>query len=183
MNRALLMLLALEVALCGIVRAQDSNGTIVGRITDQSGAAIPGASVTVTNKETGLKRVLAVSEAGEFSAAALLPGIYEVTADANGFKRLAREATVESGNTTSVNLGMEIGSVSEQLTVQAALPQMSYDSHEISGVVTPFQIETVPLNGRSYLELAKLEPGAQQPTRASNNRTLVPLLGAPAGQS
>ena len=177
------MLLALEVALCGIVRAQDSNGTIVGRITDQSGAAIPGASVTVTNKETGLKRVLAVSEAGEFSAAALLPGIYEVTADANGFKRLAREATVEAGNTTSVNLGMEIGSASEQLTVQAALPQMSYDSHEISGVVTPFQIETVPLNGRSYLELAKLEPGAQQPTRASNNRTLVPLLGAPAGQS
>jgi hypothetical protein len=60
---------------------------------------------------------------------------------------------------------------------------MSYESPEISGIVTPSQIESVPLNGRSYLELAKLEPGAQQPTRASNNRTLVPLLGAPAGQN
>jgi Carboxypeptidase regulatory-like domain len=183
LNRALLMLLALEFALCGIVRAQVPNGSIAGVVTDPSGAAIPGASVIVTNKETGLRRALAVSEAGEFSAPALLPGVYEVTADAKGFKHLAREAIVEAGITTSVNLAMEVGSASEQLTVQAALPQISYESHEISGVVTPSQIETVPLNGRDYLELAKLEPGAQQPTRASNNRTLVPLLGAPAGQN
>ena len=106
-----------------------------------------------------------------------------MTADAKGFKHLAREAIVEAGITTSVNLAMEVGPASEQLTVQAAVPQMSYESHEISGIVTPSQIETVPLNGRDYLELAKLEPGAQQPTSASNNRTLVPLLGAPAGQN
>lgn len=60
---------------------------------------------------------------------------------------------------------------------------MRYDAHEVSGVVTRHQIEGLPLNGRSYLELEKLEPGAQQPTPTSNNRTLVPLLGAPAGQS
>ena len=183
MNRALLILLALECALCGIVRAQVPNGSITGLVTDPSGAAIPGASVIVTNKETGLRRALAVSEAGEFSAAALLPGVYEVTADAKGFKHLAREAIVEAGVTTSVDLAMEVGPASEQLTVQAAVPQMSYESHEISGIVTPSQIETVPLNGRDYLELAELEPGAQQPTSASNNRTLVPLLGAPAGQN
>ncbi len=183
MNRALLILLALECALCGIVRAQVPNGSITGLVTDPSGAAIPGASVIVTNKETGLRRALAVSEAGEFSAAALLPGVYEVTADAKGFKHLAREAIVEAGVTTSVDLAMKVGPASEQLTVQAAVPQMSYESHEISGIVTPSQIETVPLNGRDYLELAKLEPGAQQPTSASNNRTLVPLLGAPAGQN
>jgi Carboxypeptidase regulatory-like domain len=183
LNRALLMLLALEFALCGIVRAQVPDGSIAGVVTDPSGAAIPGASVIVTNKETGLRRALAVSEAGEFSAPALLPGVSEVTADAKGFKHLAREAIVEAGITTSVNLAMEVGSASEQLTVQAALPQISYESHEISGVVTPSQIETVPLNGRDYLELAKLEPGAQQPTKASNNRTLLPLLGAPAGQN
>ena len=106
-----------------------------------------------------------------------------MTADAKGFKHLAREAIVEAGITTSVDLAMEVGPASEQLTVQAAVPQMSYESHEISGIVTPSQIETVPLNGRDYLELAKLEPGAQQLTSASNNRTLVPLLGAPAGQN
>jgi len=183
LNRTLLILLALEFALCGIVRAQVPSGSIAGVVTDPSGAAIPSARVIVTNKETGLRRALTVSEAGEFGAPALLPGIYEVTADAKGFRHLAREAVVESGTITSVNLAMEVGPASEQLTVQAAVPQMSYESHEIGGVVTPSQIETVPLNGRDYLELAKLEPGAQQPTRASNNRTLVPLLGAPAGQN
>jgi Carboxypeptidase regulatory-like domain len=183
LNRAGLIVLALEFALCGIVRAQVPSGGITGLVTDPSGAAVPGASVVVSNKETGLSRALAVSQAGEFSAPALLPGIYEVTADARGFKHFSREAIVEAGTTTSVSLAMELGPASEHLTVQAAVPQMSYESHEISSIVTPSQIETVPLNGRDYLELAKLEPGAQQPTRASNNRTLVPLLGAPAGQS
>ncbi len=177
------MLLVLEFVICGIVCAQVPTGTIIGLVTDPTGAAIPEASVVVTNTETGLKRALLASDAGDFSVSALLPGIYEVTADAKGFKGLAREATVEAGSTTSVNLAMEVGPASQQLTVQAAVPQISYESPEISGIVTPPQIKSLPLNGRSYLELAKLEPGAQQPTRASNNRTLVPLLGAPAGQS
>jgi len=183
LNRALPILLALTFALCGMVCAQLPNGTIAGRITDQSGAAIPGATVTVTNKKTGVKRDLVVSEAADFSASALLPGTYEVTADAKGFKHLAQEIIVETGSITSITITMEVGPASEQLTVQAAVPQISYESHEISGIVTPSQVEAVPLNGRNYLELAKLEPGAQQPTRASNNRTLVPLLGAPAGQN
>jgi len=183
MKRALPMLLAFELTISGMVCAQVPTGTITGLITDPTGAGISGASVVVTSEETGLKRLLVTSDAGEYSASALLPGIYEVTTDAKGFKHLAREATVEAGSTTSVNLVMQIGPASEQLIVQAAVPQMSYESPEISGIVTPSQIESVPLNGRSYLELAKLEPGAQQPTRASNNRTLVPLLGAPAGQN
>jgi len=183
MHRALLVLVALELMICGLVCAQVPTGTIAGLITDLSGAAIPGASVVVTNRETGLKRELVASNAGDFSASALLPGIYEVTADAKGFKRVAQEATVEAGSTTSVNLVMQVGPASQQLTVQAAIPQISYESPEISGTVTPSEVEAIPLNGRSYLELAKLDPGAQQPTRASNNRTLVPLLGAPAGQN
>jgi Carboxypeptidase regulatory-like domain len=183
LKRALPILLVLEFAFRGIACAQVPTGTITGLIADPTGAAIPDASVVVTNKETGLKRALLASDAGDFSVSALLPGIYEVTADANGFKRLRREATVEAGSTTSVNLAMEVGPASEQLTVQSAVPQISYESTEISGIVTPPQIKSLPLNGRSYLELAKLEPGAQQPTRASNNRTLVPLLGAPAGQN
>jgi hypothetical protein len=177
------MLLVLGSAISGIVRAQLPTGTITGLITDPTGAAIPGASIVVTSKETGVKRALVASDAGDFTAAALLPGIYEMTADVKGFKHLAREAIVEAGSTTSVNLTMKAGLASETVIVDAAVPQISYESHEVKGTVTSSQIESVPLNGRSYLELAKLEPGAQQPTRASNNRTLVPLLGAPAGQN
>jgi len=111
--------------ICGIVCAQVPTGTIIGLVTDPTGAAIPEASVVVTNTETGLKRALLASDAGDFSVSALLPGIYEVTADAKGFKGLAREATVEAGSTTSVNLAMEVGPASQQLTVQAAVPQIS----------------------------------------------------------
>ena len=104
-------------------------------------------------------------------------------AEAPGFQRLVREALVETGSTTTVNLAMQLGPTTETVTIDAASPQMRYDAHEVGGVVTRPQIEGLPLNGRSFLELAKLEPGAQQPTRASNNRILVPLLGAPVAQN
>ena len=67
------------------------------------------------------------------------------------------------------------------VTVDGASPQIHYDSAQIGGVVTRSQVESLPLNGRSFFELAKLEPGVQPPSRASNNRTLVSVLGAPTG--
>ncbi len=183
MKNAVLLLLALKLALPGIVCAQVPTGAITGFVTDRTGARLPGASVIITNKESGLSRTLVSSDMGDYSAPVLLPGLYQVTAVATGFKRLVREATVEAGNTTTVNLAMQIGPATENLTVEGTSAQIHYESHQIDGMVTRPQIEGLPLNGRNFLELAKLEPGAQQPTRTSNNRTLVPLLGAPIGQS
>ena len=183
MKYAILLLLALELVRTNIVSAQVPTGTITGFVTDATGATIPGASVIVTNQESGFKRTLVTSEAGDYSAPALLSGLYEVAAEAAGFKRLAREATVEAGSTTTVDLAMHVGPITESLTVEGTSPQIRYESHEIDGTITRPQIEGVPLNGRNFLELAKLEPGAQQATRGSNNRTFVPLLGSPAGQS
>ena len=165
----------------GLLHAQAPVGAISGLVTDATGARIRGATVIVSNKNTGLKRTLLTSDAGDYSAPALIPGMYEVTGDARGFKQISREAAVEAGNTTSVNLVMQVGAGTESVTVEGASPQIRYESHEIDGMVTRSQIEGLPLNGRNPLELAKLEPGAQQPTRVSNNRTLVPLLGAPVG--
>ena len=102
---------------------------------------------------------------------------------ATGFKRLVREATVEAGSTTTVKLLCRSVWPLKIVTVEGASPQIHYESHEVDGMVTRPQIEGLPVNGRNFLELAKLEPGAQQPTRTSNNRTLVPLLGAPVGQN
>ncbi len=167
----------------GAVHAQAPTGAIAGVVTDPVGAVIPGVRIVVTNKDTGLKRTLMTAAAGDYSAPALLAGLYEVTAEAPGFQRLLREAIIEAGSTTTVHLTMPLGAPTETVTVNGASPQIRYDAHEVGGVVTRPQIEGLPLNGRSFLELAKLEPGAQQPTRASNNRTLVPLLGSPAGQN
>ena len=183
MKNPILLLLAFALGTPGIVCAQVPTGAITGFVTDSTGARIPGANVIITNKETGLKRALVTSDVGDYSAPVLLPGLYEVAAEAAGFKRLAREATVEAGSTTTVNLAMQVGPATENLTVEGTSPQIRYESHEVDGMVTRPQIEGLPLNGRNFLELAKLEPGAQQPTRTSNNRTLVPLLGSPVGQN
>jgi Carboxypeptidase regulatory-like domain len=182
-KKIVLAVLSLELIALGTVRAQAATGAIAGIVTDPTGAPIPSARVVVTNKETGLKRALATGAEGDYSAPALLPGVYEVSAEAPGFQRLLREAIVEAGNTTTVNLTLRLGSSNQTANVDAASPQIRYDTNEVGGVVTRPQVEGLPLNGRSFLELAKLEPGAQPPTRGSNNRTFVPVLGQTGGNS
>jgi len=177
------VILSLTLLGWGTVRAQSPTGVISGRVTDPSGAVIPGARLAVTNKQTGVIRALVTGAEGDYAASALAPGIYEVSAETPGFQRLLREAVVEAGGTTTVHITLQPGSVTETVIVEGAVPQMRYDTHEVGGVVTRPQIGGLPLNGRGFLELAKLEPGAQQPTRGSNNRTFVPLLGAPGGAS
>jgi hypothetical protein len=96
---------------------------------------------------------------------------------------MERAALVEAGVSTRVDFAMKVGEAAEVVNVDGAAPQLHYDSHTVGGLVTQSQIEDLPLNGRSFLELAKLEPGVQPPVRANSNRTLVPVLGAPGGNS
>jgi hypothetical protein len=171
-------MIALEVA-----HAQVSTGTIEGRILDPSGAAISGAHIAITNRDTGAKRSYTSTAEGDYSAPTLQAGVYEVSAEASGFERLLREAIVETGTTTTADFPMRVGPTTQNVTVESAAPLIQYDSASIGAVVTRRQIEDLPLNGRNFLELAKLEPGVQPLSHASNNRTLVPVLGAPGGAS
>ncbi len=179
MRKAVIRVLATQLVLVCTVRAQGPTGAIAGVLTDPDGAVVPAAHVVITNKDTGLSRTSIASTDGSYSAAALPVGSYEVRAEAKGFKTLVRQAVLEAGSTTTVDLSLAVGDFTEHVTAEAASPQIHYDSHQIGGVVTHKQIEDLPLNGRSYLELAKLEPGVQPPTRTVANRTLVPVLGAP----
>jgi hypothetical protein len=157
--------------------AQTSGGTIAGVVRDPSGAAIAGAQVKLTSPVSGFSRNAATSEQGGFSFPALLAGEYEVSVEASGFQRIVRQAAVEAGTTTTADFALRVGEVTDAIIVDGASPQMHYDSHAVGGVVTHEQIEGLPLNGRSFLELAKLEPGVQAPTRSNANRTLMPVLG------
>ena len=184
MKKIVIAVLSLELIALRVIHAQAPTGAIAGVVTDPAGAVIPNARVVVTNKETGLKRaLLATGAEGNYSAPALPAGVYEVTAEAPGFQLLVRGAIIEAGSTTTVNLAMQLGPSTQTVTVDAASPQIRYDTPEVGGVVTRQQIGGLPLNGRSFLELAKLEPGAQPPTRGSNNRTFVPVLGQTMGNS
>jgi hypothetical protein len=169
----LLVLLAVASA-----RAQMPTGTIAGVATDSSGAAVAGASIEITNRDTGQMRAVDTSSEGRYSAEALPAGTYGLTAKVTGFKRLERIANVEAGTTTTVNLVLVPGAVSETVTVSGGAPLLHYDQHQVGGLVSRAQIENVPLNGRNFLELAKLEPGVTNPVRLADNRTFVALLGA-----
>ena len=162
------------------VLAQVPAGTISGVVRDQAGAAIVGVEVRAVSRATGQVRRITTGEHGEYSLPALLPGEYEVTVEAASFQRITRAAAVHAGTTTASDFELRLGDVIESVRVAAATPQLRFDAASVSGSITRDQIEGLPLNGRSFLELGKLEPGVQQPAAANRNRIIVPVLSAPA---
>ncbi|HLJ50283.1 MAG TPA: carboxypeptidase regulatory-like domain-containing protein [Bryobacteraceae bacterium] len=163
------------------VRAQAPTGIITGTVTDESGAVIPNATVTITNKGTGFNRTATTNNEGLYSAPALSAGDYDVRVEATGFRPLIRQANVLAGGSTTVNLPMQVGGTQDVITVEAASSQINYDSHSVQGVIDHQDIEELPLNGRSYMQLASLEPGvtiANGSTAQFNALFTVSVLGA-----
>ncbi|HEU0007780.1 MAG TPA: carboxypeptidase regulatory-like domain-containing protein, partial [Terriglobia bacterium] len=180
MSQAVTRLLVVFIVLMALpsARAQAPTGTLAGVVTDPAGARVAGARIEIISRSSSLTRALTTSTEGEYSAPALPPGSYQVTLEAAGFRRLETGASVEAGTTTTVDMELQVGEVTEKVTINDAAPLMRYDHHQVSGLVSRAQIENLPLNGRNFLELAKLEPGGTNPARAANNRTIVPTLGA-----
>jgi carboxypeptidase family protein len=175
----------LLLAVC-LASAQTPVGTISGTVFDASGALIPDTSVTITNTATGLTRQLKSDAAGVYSASALPAGAYEVRAKVEGFYTLVRQATVEAGTTTTVDLHMRVGKVTDSVTVEAATAQINYENHSVEGVITRQQIQDLPLNGRSFIQLAQLEPGVSvSPGTTSQYNALftVSILGGDSSRT
>lgn len=156
---SLLTLLVLFLATIVAAYAQAPGGTVLGTVKDESGAVIPNANITITNKATGLTRTVTTNSDGLYSAPALQPGDYEVRAEMQGFRTLLREATVTAGGNITVDMAMVLGEARQVVTVEAAASQINYESHTVQGVIDRQTIEDLPLNGRSALQVASLEPG------------------------
>ena len=186
LNRVRLSVSLLCIAALGAVpgRAQVPVGSLIGVVHDQTGGVMQGATVTVTSKDTGRERQVVSAADGSFRVAPLIPGGYTVKAAASGFRTLIESATVQVGQTTTVDLAMSVGAATEVVSVQGEASQINYDSQTIGGVITRQEIENLPLNGRSFLNLAMLEPGVT--VSANNvgqyNRLFdVNILGADSG--
>lgn len=131
-----------------------------GLVTDQSGAAVPSASVTARNLDTGSLRSAATDEEGRYRLFALAPGKYEVRVRKNGFAEAVRTGVhLAVGQDASVNLSLSIGQVSEQITVTQDVSLVNLSPRDISGLVGDRQVKDLPLNGRSYDLLLTLNPG------------------------
>jgi hypothetical protein len=168
------------------LRAQVPTGTVVGTVTDPQGAVVAKAKVTITNKDTGAARVLETGAEGTYSAASLPPGTYEIRAEAPGFAAIDRTAEVLTGATISVNLAMQVGTTREIIEVVGEAATINPESHTVQGVVARPQIENLPLNGRSFLNLAQLEPGVTvNPGNPAqfNAQFNVSVLGGPASHT
>ena len=137
-----------------------SVGTISGRVEDASGAAIPTATVTVTSLETGLSRTVTTDGTGTYRVLSLPVGQYQVRVEKEGFR-----ATVQSGlnlvvgQEAVINLALQIGTVTEQVTVTAEAPLVNTTTASVSGLVGERQVRDLPLNGRSFDRLITLNPG------------------------
>ena len=140
--------------------AQDT-ATIVGGVADPSGAVIPGVKVTVSNPEKGFTRELVSNPAGEYMAAKIPIGNYVITAEAAGFQKLVRSGiTLAVGQTLRVDLQLAVGLVTQEVTVTGNVTRVETETAAVSDVVTGRQISDLELNGRNFVALALLVPGA-----------------------
>src|SRR6266702_1308907 len=138
-----------------------STGSIQGTISDQSGAVVTGARVTITNKATGQALTMTSTSSGAYASGALIPGDYTVRVESKGFKTVEAGVTVQVGVTSSRNLKLELGQESQVIEVQASALAVNTEQATVQGVLTSAQIENLPTNGRNFLDLAQLEPGVQ----------------------
>ncbi len=164
---ALTLLLA-----AGSVHAQPATGAILGRVADGSGGGLAGAFITVVSETTGLRREARTSAAGEFDVPLLPPGRYRVDVSLAGFKRATRPGLdLHVDERVRADVVLELGGVSEEVTVTAAVPLVQTESSSLGTRVDNGQIVGLPLNGRDFFQLASLVPGAHLPAEGSQNST------------
>ena len=148
--------------LCAPLFSQGSYGRILGTITDQSGGVVPGATITLIDKDRGVARTLTTDEAGVYNAPNLTVGTYTVRVEAKGFQRLERQNVVlEVGKEIRVDLIVQPGEQQQTVTVTEAIPLVETTNATLGGTLDNADIADLPLNGRDYQNLLALRPGVQ----------------------
>src|SRR5208283_3678837 len=155
-------LVALLVIIAGSAIAQTFRGTILGSVTDSSGAAITGATVTIKNLDTGLTRTVTTSDDGSYSAPELPIGNYSVTVEKTGFKAgVVTGVKVEVSTERRADVTLQPGQLSQRVEVQGEeLPMVESTSNTLGGIVESKVVTNLPVNGRDYQKLILLVPGA-----------------------
>jgi outer membrane receptor protein involved in Fe transport len=166
------IILGFMLLIASSLSAQTFRGTILGTVTDASGAAVSAAKVTVRNVNTGLERSTQTSADGSYSVPELPLGSYTVTVEQSGFQTsVTRDIAVSVATESRVDASLKPGQVSERVEVSAeTLPAVETTSAELGGTLTTRTIENVPVNGRDYTKLIYLNPGvAGSPDQISDS--------------
>jgi hypothetical protein len=141
------------------VRAQVSTADVVGTVTDQGGAVITNANVTVENADTRDRRSTTTNASGEFVFNLLQPGRYTVSVQSQGFKMATASLTVSAGDRARANMEMQVGNISQAVEVQAQSPALQSDSATLTTVLASQSVQDLPLNGRNFVTLIQSTVG------------------------
>ncbi len=163
--------------------AQVSLANVTGVVTDSADAVIPGARVTITNTETGIEMAVEANESGYFTLVSLVPGSYELEVVADGFRRFVRSGLeLETGQSLRLDVGLEIGAVTESVTVTSAAPSINLERGAVKGDVIVYEeLQDLPLPGRDFTDLAFLVPGVMP--RGRGQGSFATINGARADQT
>ncbi len=143
--------------------AQTPTGRILGNVRDQTGAALRGATVTITDVQRGISRTLTTDDAGTYVAPNLDPGTYKVRAEAKGFKTIERvNIELEVARDALIDLALPPGEATETITVTEDIPLLNTTSSVLGGTLSNKEINDLPLNGRNYENLLQLRPGVMR---------------------
>ncbi|MCU1229449.1 MAG: hypothetical protein JWO97_2333 [Acidobacteria bacterium] len=150
------------------VFAQSSNGSISGNVTDDSGAALPGVTVSAANAATGFNRMAVSNGTGHYEIALLPPGTYRVSSELSGFQPVKYDKVVVNvGSDMTLNLKLHAG-ISESMTVTAATPVIETTKSEVSSVVNEKAIQNLPANGRNFIDFVLTTPGVVRDPRSGD---------------
>ena len=153
-------LLALSAILCTSIGAiaQVAGGSITGTLVDPSGAVVPGATVSIVNRGTGITQTLVSTSSGLFNKPNLDPGTYDVTIEASGFSTAKTSAIVDVGHDTVIEIKLQVGTKAEVVDITDSTPTVDLGSTELNQTVDGKTLRELPLNGRDWTSLSTLEP-------------------------
>jgi hypothetical protein len=157
------LLVALLLAAPAGMRAQLTTADIVGTVTDATGALIPNAKLSVVNVDTHERREATSNGSGEYQFTLLPVGHYSITATVAGFKTATiANLSLEAGDRPREDLHMQTGGQMDTVSVEATTPLLQADNSTVSSTVTSKAVQDLPLNGRNYVQLVQLVPGANE---------------------
>src|SRR6185295_10331156 len=140
--------------------AQVAGANLDGIVTDDTGAALPGVTITIRNASSGAVQILTTNGEGAYRAVALPPATYEISAELQGFGPLRRQLALNIGGNQTLNLRMAVAAVQESVTVTTQAPMVEVAKSQLSSVVDSKQLSTLPVLSRNILELAQILPGS-----------------------
>ena len=159
----LIAMVAVVLSLCapGVAHAQTFRGTILGTVTDNTGAVIPGAEVSVRNIETGIIRTTETDSVGNFTVPELPIGVYELSVQLAGFQKVvASNIKVEVAGERRVDVTLTPAGANQTVTVEATVALVSTSDDTLGGVIESARVDSLPVNGRDFTKLLVLVPGA-----------------------